>query len=140
MHDRSASERRPQVDVATKVALIHVDVAHDHDLGRVPQDPPEPLDLTSLAQVLGGEGVPEAESLDAKPDLDPDAAVGLGYRNESNWLAIGPQQEVVASRLWPQAVQVADQIPAKPAADRDPPELRGLAMSDLEEGASWSSS
>ena len=99
------------------------------------QDPPEPLDLTALTQVLGSESVSEAVSSDAKPDLDLDAAEELGHGNEPDRLAAGPQQDVVVARLRPPAVQVADQTPPKSAAQRDPRELRPVAMSDLEEGA-----
>src|SRR5262249_61032891 len=63
------------------------------------------------------------------------AGEGLGCGKGRRGRAGAPQGEVVGARLGPPGVRVGDQIPPRPAADRAPPELRPLAMSDLEEGA-----
>ncbi|HKV89260.1 MAG TPA: hypothetical protein VJT78_14805 [Candidatus Dormibacteraeota bacterium] len=42
-----------------EVALVQVDVAHDHHVDRVTEDPAQPFDLTATSQTLGGEGVAE---------------------------------------------------------------------------------
>ena len=45
-----------------------MDIAHDHEVGRVPEDPPEALYLAAVAEVLGGEGVPELVGVDPEAD------------------------------------------------------------------------
>jgi hypothetical protein len=112
-----------------------MDVPHDHDVGRVAQDPPEPLDLTALTQVLGRESVAEAVGANTKPDLRPDAAEEVRHRREADRFAVRPKEEAVLRRLRPPAVQVADQVPPESAADRDTTKLCPLAVADLEEGA-----
>jgi len=63
------SEGSALVEVAVEVALVEVDVAHDHHVGGVAEDSTQPLDLATPAQLFGGEGVPELVSVD--PEADP---------------------------------------------------------------------
>ena len=45
-----------------------MDVAHDHHMGRVAEDPPQALDLATPAQLLGRERMPELVGVDPKAD------------------------------------------------------------------------
>jgi len=68
----SRSKRGPEVEVSAEVSFVQVDVAHDHEVGRVPEDPPETFYFAAIAEVLGGEGVPELVGVDL--DAEPLAA------------------------------------------------------------------
>src|ERR1700686_4528691 len=72
--DTPRSEWRSQVHVPGQVALVQVDVAHDHHVGGVAEDSPQALDLTTLAQVLGRVGVPELVC----PNPEADAVADTG--------------------------------------------------------------
>jgi len=66
---RSPAIRRPTFEVDIKVAGIEVHVPHDHGIGRVPEDLPQPFYVAALAQVGGGEGVAELVGVDPTADL-----------------------------------------------------------------------
>jgi hypothetical protein len=54
-----------------------MDVAHNHHVGGVAEDAPESLDLSTLAEVLGGIGVPELVCPNSETDAVADATEKL---------------------------------------------------------------
>ena len=45
----SSLEGRPLVEILVEVALVQVNIPHDHDVGRVAEDATQPLDLAAVA-------------------------------------------------------------------------------------------
>jgi len=72
----------------------------DSAQGSLAQDPPEPLDFSALAQVLGGEGVTETVGSDAKarPRSDRSEQFGQSHDAFANPQGSGSTAPTVASR------------------------------------------
>jgi hypothetical protein len=60
--------------------LVKVDVAHDHHVSAVAEDPAQALDLPTLAEVLGRVCVPELVCSNPKADAVAHAAEELRHR------------------------------------------------------------
>jgi hypothetical protein len=56
------------IKVPIQIALIQVNVAHHHDIGRVAEDATQPLDLAAVPQILRGERVAEFVRMDTETD------------------------------------------------------------------------
>ena len=108
-------------------------VAHDHHISRVAEDPPEPLDLASVSQVLGGKGVPEFVGVDAEPDSVPSALEEVGDTLDVDRPAVAEQQEVRTGTVGSHSVHIAEELTTQPVAHRHTTEFGALPSSDLEE-------
>src|SRR5450631_568110 len=108
-----------------------MDVAHDHHVGTVAENAPQALDLPTLAEVLGRVRVPELVCSNPETDAVPDTAEKLRHGERTHWPRIGKDKEASVVRFGAPAVQVADQLPAQPAANWDAAELGALPAADL---------
>jgi len=106
------SKWRTQVHIAGQVALVQMDVAHDHHVGGVAEDAPKTLDLPTVAEVLGRVRVPELVCSNPETDVVADAAEKLRHRERTHRPSVGQDKQVSAVCLRAPTVEVADQFPA----------------------------
>ena len=111
-----------------------MDVAHDHHVGRVAEDPAQSLDLATAAQVLSREGVPELVSVDPKADPSAQALEEPRDAGHADRPPVAQHQQQLGAGFRPGPIHVADQLPTQLVTDGDAAELGPLATADLEEG------